>query len=164
MTRDGLVFLILNAHFVQLSLRTSLLHAITTEIREIHHMRRYTFQPSVSDTRQAKQSSQPADISHLGSKSQENKPLENVVHQTFLRREVKQQVSWHSNQENERQETKHAVPLPVLNPKYSSIQPTSDPVPPLDQFFKPQEATCAPFHPTYMYFHRAHNYLSSAKS
>ena len=111
-------------------------------------MRRQTFQPSMSDTRQAKQSSQPADISHLGSKSQENKPLENTVHQTSLRREVKQQVSRYSSQENERQETKYTVAPPVLSPKYSSIQPISNPASPPDQFFKPQEATCAPFHPT----------------
>lgn len=129
-------------------------------------MRRYTFQPSMSDTRQAKQSSHPADISHLGSKFQENKPLENMAHQTFLHREVKQQVSRPSNQENKHQETKHTFPLPVLNPKYPSIQPTSDPASPPDQFFKPQEATCAPFHPTYVFSHThtAHNYLSSAKS
>jgi hypothetical protein len=117
-------------------------------------MRRHTFQPSMSDTRQAKQSSKPAgsvvDISHPGNKSQEYKPLENMVHQTLLRREVKQQVSRRSSQENERQETKHAV-APVLSPKYSSIQPTSDLAPPPDQFFKPQEATCAPFHPTYVF-------------
>ena len=109
-------------------------------------MRRYTFQPSMSDTRQAKQtSSQPADISHLGSKSQENKPLENMAHQTFLRQEVKQQVNRPLNQENERQETKPTV--------YSLIQATSDPVLPPDQFFRPpsQETTCAPFHPTYVF-------------
>ena len=114
-------------------------------------MRRYTFQPSMSDTRQAKQSSQPADISHLGSKSQENKPLENMAHQTFPRREVKQQVNRPLYPENERQETKPTVPLPILSPKYPPIQPTSDPFPPPDQFFKPQETTCAPFHPTYVF-------------
>ena len=55
-------------------------------------------------------------------------------------------------------ETKHTVALPVVSPKYTSIQPTSDPVPPSDQFFKPQEATCALFHPTYV-FSKAHNYI-----
>ena len=119
--------------------------------KSVMHMRRHTLQPSMSDTRQAKRSSKPAssvvDISHVGSKSQENKPLENMVHQTFLPREVKQQVSRYSSQENVRQETKRTVALPVLCPKQSSIQPTSDPVLPPDQFFKPQEATCAPFHP-----------------
>jgi hypothetical protein len=106
------------------------------------------------DTRQAKKSSKPAvsvvDTSHPGSKSLENKPLasENTVHQTFLRPEVKQQVSKHSSPENERQETKPTVTLPVLNPKYSFVQPTSDPAPPPDQNFKPQETTCALFHPT----------------
>ena len=117
-------------------------------------MRRYTFQPPGPDTRQEKQSSQPADISHLGSKSQENKPIENMAHQTFLRREVKQQVNRHSNQENERQEIKHTVAPPVLSPKDSFIQPNSNPVPPPDQFFKPQENTCAPFHPTYVFSKR----------
>ena len=116
-------------------------------------MRRHTFQPSMSDTRQAKQSSKPAvsvvDTSQPGSKSQENKPLENTFHQTSMRREVKQQVSKHSSPENERQETKPTVTLPVLSPKYSSIQPTSDPAPPPGRNFKPQEAPCAPFHPTY---------------
>ena len=114
-------------------------------------MRLNTFQPSMADTWQAKQSSQPADISYLGSKSQENKPLENMVYQTSMRQEVKQQVSRYSNQENERQETKNTVPLPVISPNYYSIQPTSDPVPPPDQFFKPQEAACAPFHPSYVF-------------
>jgi hypothetical protein len=107
----------------------------------------------MSDTRQAKQSSQPAgsvvDILHLGSKLQANKPLENMVHQTSLGREVRQQESRHSSQENERQETKHTVAPPVLSPKYSSIQPTL--VSPPDQFLKPQEATCAPFHLAYVF-------------
>ena len=131
-----------------------------------HHMQRYTFQPSMSDTRQAMvpmQSSQPSDLSRLGSKSQDNKPPENTFHQTSVRREVKQQVSRHSNQENELQETKNIVPLPPLNPKYSSIQPTSGPFSPPDQFFQPQESTCVPFHPTYV-FRRAHDYLYRAKS
>ena len=114
-------------------------------------MRRHTFQPSVPDTGQAKRSGQPADISDLGSKSQENKLIENMAHQTFLRREVKQQVSRHANQENERQETKHTVAPPVLSPKDSFVQPTSDPVLLTDQFFKPQENTCAPFHLTYVF-------------
>jgi hypothetical protein len=152
------------AHFIPSSLQTSLLLAITPGIREITM---YTFQPSMSNTRQTKQSSQlPADISHLGSKSQENnKPLENLVHQTYPRREVKQQINRHYNQENERQETKQTPALPVYAPKNSSfIQPTSDPVPPPDRFFKPQEATCVPFS---FYLHivaRALNYFSSAKS
>ena len=118
-------------------------------------MRRHTLQASTTDTKKAKQSSQPAgyvvDSSHLGRKSQENKPLETMVHQTFLRREVRQQESRPSIQENERQETKHTAAPSVPSPKYSSIQPTPDPVPPPDQFFKPQEAMFASFYPTYVF-------------
>ena len=126
-------------------------------------MRRYTLQASMPNTWLAKQSNQPADISHPSNKPQENKPIENMAHQTLQHREVKQQVSSHSNQENERQEMKHTVAPPVLSHKNSFIQPTSDPVPSPDQFFKPQENTCAPFHPTYV-FQKGLSYLSSAKS
>ena len=154
--QDGLVLLILKAH-LDISLTSADFPCYPLLLLRFwkHHMRRHTFQPSTSDTRQARQSSQPAgsvaDISHLGSKSQENKPLENMVHETLLRREVRQQETKHSSQENELQETKHTVALPVLIPKYSSIQPTSGPVSPPDQPFKPQEATCAPFHTTYVF-------------
>ena len=74
-----------------------------------------------------------------------------MAHQTFLRQEVKQQVNRYSNQENERQEMKYTVAPPVLSPKDSFIQPTSNPTLPPDHFFKPQENTCAPFHPTYAF-------------
>jgi hypothetical protein len=98
---------------------------------------RNTYQPSRPDTREAKQNSQrPAsveDISHLGSKLQENKSLENVIHQTPLRRDLRQQEIRHSSQENERQKTKHAVAQPVFSPKNPSIQSTSVPDPQPDQ-------------------------------
>ena len=96
--------------------------------------------------RQAKQNTQLPDtvddISHLGSKSQENRLLENMGHQTFLRRELRQQESRRSSQENEPQEAKITVAQPVLSPKYS-IQSTSDPDCPPDQSFKHQDATYA---------------------
>jgi hypothetical protein len=64
----------------------------------------------------------------------------------------KSKISRHYNQENERQETKQTFALPAHASKNSSIQPTSDPVPPLDRFFKPQEAiSCASFYPTYVF-------------
>jgi hypothetical protein len=117
-------------------------------------MRRDTYQPSSSDTRQAKQISQlpdsVEDISHLSSKLQENKPPVNMVHQTFLRRELRQQESRRPSQENERQETKHTVAQPVLTPKYSSIQSTSHPDSPPNQNFKRQDDRYALFYPTYL--------------
>lgn len=117
-------------------------------------MRPNVHQPSRSDTGEAKQNGQLAgsveNISHLGSKLQEKKSLqaENMVHQTFLRRELGQQESNPSSQNNERQEIKQTVVQPVLSPKYSSINSTSDPVSPPDQFFKRQDATYALVHLT----------------
>jgi len=102
----------------------------------------------MSDIGQARQNIQIAgafdDISYLNSKSQENNPLENIVHPTFLHRKLRHQESRRSSlQENDRQEIKPPVAQPVLNPKYSSIQSTPDTDSPPDKSFKRQDAKYA---------------------
>jgi len=95
--------------------------------------------------RHAKQNTQLAgtfdDIS--SSKSQQNKPAENTVHQGIFHRKLKQQESRRSSQESEYQEIKPTVAQSVLNPKHSSIQSTSDTNSPPDQSFKRQDARYA---------------------
>ena len=79
-----------------------------------------------------------------------------------MRREVKQQVSKHSSPENERQETKPraTVTLPVLSPKYSSIQPTSDPAAPRIEISGSYVRTVSSY---LCIFKRAHDYVYSGK-
>lgn len=156
--------ILLNYH-----LQSFLLPATAPETNISNNMRRHTYQPSTSDMRQARQNTQLAgtvdDISHLANKSQENRPIENMAHQTFLRRELRQQESRRSSQENERQEARSTVTQPVLSPKYS-IQSSSEPDCLQDQLFKYQDATYARLSSQLCILsnaHWAHRDLSSTK-